>query len=87
MKPETAQNPYTGKGWIIHGLVWGAFMFIIMGVVVPLAQQEALTAGSLVRALALWLLAGLVYGWAMKHYMRWHENRKRKRQKEGAVRG
>lgn len=87
MKDRPDQNPYAGKGWIIQGLVCGAFMFNIMGVVYPLAQKEALTAGALAGSLALWLVGGLVYGWAMKHYMRWYENRKRKRQDGGAVRG
>ncbi|MCO6483065.1 MAG: hypothetical protein J5I62_09745 [Flavobacteriales bacterium] len=87
MKDRPERNPFAGKGWIIQGLVWGAFMFIIMGIVYPLVEKEALTAGSLARALVLWLVAGLVYGWAMKHYMRWYEERKRKRQDGGAVRG
>ncbi|MCZ2157335.1 MAG: hypothetical protein LC114_26135 [Bryobacterales bacterium] len=65
MKDRPERNPFAGKGWIIQGLVWGAFMFIIMGIVYPLVEKEALTAGSLARALVLWLVAGLVYGWAI----------------------
>lgn len=87
MKDRPERNPYAGKGWIVQGLLWGVFMFIFMGIVYPLAQKEALTAGSLARSLVLWLVAGLVYGWTMKHYMRWYGNRKRKRQEGGTVRG
>lgn len=78
MKPEAVQESYAGKGWILHGLIWGAIMFLIMGMVIPLVQKEVLTAGSLARASGLWSVAGLAYGRAMKAYMAWAENRKRR---------
>lgn len=52
--------------WWLQGLFWGAFMFIFMGVLLPLSQDEILTFGRTLGKLGYWLAIGLLYGRLMK---------------------
>lgn len=46
--------------WWIRGLFFGAFMFLFMGVLQPIAEKEELSAGRLVLHFLYWTMAGLV---------------------------
>lgn len=73
---------FEGRRWIFHGLVWGILMFIMMGIFFPLAEKEAITLKSAGFDLALWLVAGLVYGLTMKGYFGWQAKRKAAREND-----
>jgi hypothetical protein len=46
--------------WWIRGLFFGVFMFLFMGVLMPLASEEALTVKRLLLQFLYWLSAGVV---------------------------
>jgi len=52
--------------WIIEGVLWGLFMFIIMGLLYPYHQGEALGYITLSISFLKWMAAGLVYGWVQR---------------------
>ena len=81
-KHTTYATGFEGKRWIFHGLVWGAIMFIILGIFVPLAEKEAITAKSAALDLVLWLMSGLVYGFIMKSYFGWQAKKKAAREEQ-----
>lgn len=54
--------------WIVQGLFHGLFMFIAMGVLIPLATGESLTTLALAKKLGFWLIAGFVYSLLLKMY-------------------
>lgn len=49
--------------WWIRGLFFGVFMFLFMSVLMPLANEEELTANKLLLHLLYWTTAGLVLQW------------------------
>ncbi len=49
--------------WWIRGLFFGALMFLFLSVLLPLAQEEKLTASGLLFQLLYWIAAGLVLQW------------------------
>lgn len=59
--------------WWLRGLFWGAMMFIFMGVLWPLSQNEVLILKPTVLTFVFWIAAGLFYGWLLKvGSVRWH---------------
>ena len=54
------------KKWILHGLFWGIFMFIMMGIAVPFAEDQPLMFKSLALKFVFWLIGGLAYGFVMQ---------------------
>ena len=49
--------------WWIRGLFFGAFMFLFMGVLQPIAEKEELSTERLVLHFLYWTMAGLVLNW------------------------
>jgi hypothetical protein len=87
--PTTSSSPkkliptgFEGRRWIFHGLVWGLIMFVFMGIFLPMAEKETITWKSALLDLALWLVAGLVYGLTMKSYLGWQGKRKAAREEQ-----
>jgi uncharacterized membrane protein YdjX (TVP38/TMEM64 family) len=54
--------------WIVQGLFHGLFMFLAMGVLIPLVSGESLTSLALAKKLSFWLIAGFVYSLLLKSY-------------------
>lgn len=80
MNAPTKQDPVHRYVWVIQGLVWGALMFIIMGIVFPLADGQPFTARSIGFDLMLWSLAGLLFGWTDKKLTAWSLAREHRKQ-------
>jgi uncharacterized membrane protein YdjX (TVP38/TMEM64 family) len=54
------------KNWILHGLFWGFFMFLMMAIAIPFAEDQPLTLKSLSLKFVFWMIGGLVYGFIMQ---------------------
>lgn len=63
---------YTGKKWIIQGLVWGFSMFATMVLAVPYFGAGEISLKSILFGLPFWSLAGVGYGYVMKLYYNKH---------------
>ena len=50
------------------GLVYGAMMFVTMGIVFPYVDGEEITVKNLAIAVVVWALAGLAFGYTMKKF-------------------
>lgn len=76
-QPERFQNltfesnlkSFNKKGWIKLGLIWGAFMFVIMTFVFPFMSNETITPKRSLVGLILWTIGGLIFGYTMKLMM------------------
>jgi hypothetical protein len=55
--------------WVIEGLIWGLFMFVIMGLIFPFLTGEDNGLREIALYLLVWLLGGLAYGYTM-HWFR-----------------
>jgi hypothetical protein len=55
----------TKNRWWIFGLLYGAFMFVFMKVLLPISEGEALTFRKLLLGFLYWEVVGLVFGWIM----------------------
>lgn len=53
--------------WWIFGFFYGAFMFLIVGVLLPLSEDQELTIKGLLFRLIYWLLGGLFISWLMSY--------------------
>lgn len=53
------------RKWWFFGLFWGAFMFVIMEVFTPMAEDEALSTQRLFLSLLYWLAVGVLLGWIL----------------------
>lgn len=73
---EVNQNNQKKKYWVIEGLVWGVFMFLMMGILFPLAQKEPFTTKRVLLSLLYWLIGGLVYGYISKLFQNYVQKRK-----------
>lgn len=73
---EVNQNNHKKKYWVIEGLVWGVFMFLMMGILFPLAQKESFTTKRVLLSLLYWLIGGLVYGYISKLFQNYVQKRK-----------
>ncbi len=63
------RNPFDGKNWLSSALAWGGFMFLLMGIIIPVFQGEVLDTKNLAVSLLLWALAGLAFGYTMKLFL------------------
>lgn len=72
---ESIPNPYENGGWIKIGSMWGLCMFVIMTFIFPLMSGEDITLKSILTAIPIWVIGGLIFGYSMKFTM----NRKGKR--------
>lgn len=79
---EVKQNNHWKKYWVIEGLVWGAFMFLMMGILFPLAQKEPLTTKRVLLSLLWWLMGGLIYGYIAKLFNGFIQKRKQSKTQE-----
>ena len=55
------------KNWIVTGLIWGVFMFLIMDIALPLGRGEAIDTDNLLVGGLIWFAGGLLFGFTMKH--------------------
>ena len=62
-------NPYDGKGWLLIGLGWGLFMFVLMTFLFPLMKSEIIELRDVITALPIWTIAGVLFGYTMKRMM------------------
>lgn len=60
------ENPFDGKGWLKQGIFFGAFMFLIMSVLVPFFTNQTITFRTLLFGLLVWFIAGIIFGFSMK---------------------
>lgn len=65
MAKQSFQDTYAHPNWIYHGLTWGGFMFLTMGILYPFAQSEPITLKSFLVGSVIWALAGLGWGFVM----------------------
>ena len=54
------------KYWILHGLVWAVFMFVIIELALPFFNEEPITWRNISIALPIWIIGGLAFGATMK---------------------
>lgn len=57
------QNNGQNQNWVKRGLIWGAFMFLGLAILFPLAEGDNLFIGRLLIKLIIWLILGLGYGY------------------------
>ena len=53
------------RNWVVLGLVWGIFMFLFMGIAVPMAENDTIVFPGVLIKLVVWLISGLGYGYFM----------------------
>lgn len=51
--------------WILRGLLWGIFMFLVMAIASPIAEGLQLECRMVLIKLILWLVMGLAYGYTV----------------------
>lgn len=66
---------YTGKKWIIQGLLWGLSMSLILNLAVPYFGGEEITMSRTLIGLIVFLIGGLGYGYVMKLYFNEQESK------------
>ena len=68
-----AYSEPTTPQWLLAGMVFGVFMYVLMEILFPLIQGESLTQKRLLIGIPAWLIGGLIFGLITKWL-----NRKRK---------
>lgn len=48
------------KGYVYRSLFWGIFMFLFMGILLPLASKETIDWNILILRLGYWILFGFL---------------------------
>lgn len=66
---QSIPNPFDKKYWIKTGLLWGAFMFLIMSIGLPYFKGNEITWQTLLLGLVIWTIGGLGYGHMMKLFI------------------
>jgi hypothetical protein len=59
------QNENVKPSWMLQGLLWGIFMFLVMAIAMPLIEGLPLQSGKVLMKLILWLGMGLLYGYTL----------------------
>ena len=59
------QNEKVKPVWVLRGLLWGGFMFLVVGIATPLADGIQLETGKVLMKLVLWIVVGLAYGYTV----------------------
>ncbi len=55
--------------WLKMGLLWAAFMFIVMTVVMSVIDESSYSLENMLIRIPIWLVAGLIFGFVMKWMM------------------
>lgn len=66
---EGMPAPYGLSHWFQNGIGWGAYMFLVMGVLFPLIQRQTLVEKDMIFELSYWLIAGIGYGFCTKLFL------------------
>lgn len=72
---NTKPDPYPLANWVQNSLGWGLWMFVAMGLLLPLAERKPLKSNELLLAISWWMIGGFLYGYCMKL---WYVRQKRK---------
>ncbi len=59
------QNKNAIPTWILIGLLYGFFMFLILEIATPFAEGIQLLFGKIIMKLILWLVVGIAYGYSV----------------------
>lgn len=59
------QNEKAKPVWILRGLLWGGFMFLVMEIATPFADGIQLQTSKVLMKLILYLVVGLAYGYTV----------------------
>lgn len=62
--------------WIANGIGFGVFIFILNGIIIPVIQKQEFTLTKVLVVAVSSLIGGLLYGYIIRLYMRWHRRRK-----------
>ena len=57
----------SNKYWLIYGLLWGIFLFIINDIVLPLIMDTPITQRKIIIGFIIWFVLGLLFGFTMKY--------------------
>ena len=57
------------KNWLLSGLYFGLFMYIVMELIVPLIEKKEITQKQLLIGIPIWIFCGLFWGILMKLLM------------------
>lgn len=63
---NTEESRFAGNKWITQGLIWGAFMFVILELLLPFARKEEVNQSGLLLGAIIWIIGGLLFGYTMK---------------------
>lgn len=68
---------YSEKNWLINGLLFGLFLFILNTIILPYFYESELSYDWLIllEILLFSLLLGLVYGYMMKRFVIWKQSK------------
>ena len=56
--------------WITDGLLWGLFMFTTMTFIIPFCSGKEITIISVLVAIPVWTIGGLIFGYIVKRISR-----------------
>jgi hypothetical protein len=59
------QNEKAKPVWMLRGLLWGGFMFLVMEIATPFADGIQLETSKVLMKLVLWIVMGLAYGYTV----------------------
>jgi len=62
------QNEIRKSRWMLKGLLWGFFMFLVMAIATPYAEGIPLQPVKLLIKFLIWMVVGLAYGYSV-HWM------------------
>ena len=60
------QTIFKMKKWVKLGMIWGVFMFVIMTFIWPLIDGDTITLRSVLIAIPIWAITGLIFGYTMR---------------------
>ena len=67
------KEDFEGRGWIHQAIGWGIGMFLIMGVIFPLVNNEIVNAQTLFRDFLIWMLGGFVVALLAKFFIKFSD--------------
>lgn len=54
------------KSWVKFGLIWGAFMMLVINVVFPLLDGSGISGTKILVAFPVWIVFGLIFGYVSR---------------------
>ncbi len=69
LEVENIYNPYSGKGWVRYGIIWAAFMYVLMTFIFPLLTNDPITKKGILLGIPIWLVGGLLFGYFLHRFM------------------